>query len=213
MTSGERDEIRARLNRFVETHEPVQVSWTMNLFSLWRGMESRHKIIATTVLVVFVLALGGSSLAMAADIALPGDAFYPVKVSVVEPIRGAFKGRAAGLASWHASLVTTRLTEAETLAGEGELNDARREEIEKLLDTHTVAFTRALGEVEKEDSPATAEGLTTTFKSSIITHVRLLNDITAYASTSASSTSARSARDLKEKAALHVNDVGASWTK
>ena len=77
-----------------------------------------------TMPVVLMLALmfGGGVSAMA-EKALPGDALYPVKVSVNENVRGFFALNDAAEADWNIRLVERRLEEGEQLASEGRLDN------------------------------------------------------------------------------------------
>lgn len=118
------------------------------------------------------------------------------------------------------SLVNTRLDEAETLATAGELNDAKRQEIEQLLDKHTVALNQALQTVETQ-SPEKANALTSALQASFALHTKILDQFIAFASTTSTTTtkassrmhmSAEAAARLKAQAEVHVRDPHALWT-
>lgn len=170
---------------------------------------------------IAVVLLVGAGAVSGAEGALPGNALYPMKVGFLEPLRTSFAGTGEKLAALQSSLVNTRLNEAETLATAGELNDAKREEIEQLLDRHTVALNQALDTVRTE-SPQRAGALTATLQASLALHARILDQFIAFASTTPATTtpassrmhaSARAAAHLKAEADMHVADPHAPWSQ
>ena len=172
MTSGEREILRDKLARITTEKDAAgtpaasQFESPYRFYRLWDNAE-RNWPAAVSALIIILLALGGGGVALAAQRALPGDRLYAVKVSVIEPVTGAFRGTGEALAVWQASLVSTRLSEVETLASEGKLNDEKRTRIEGLLDKHTAAFSQARGHVEKNESPEKARDVSETLKASM----------------------------------------------
>lgn len=69
---------------------------------------------ALAALLVLVLVGGGT--AFAAERALPGDALYGVKVSVIEPAIGSLQSTPSAQADWQVHLASTRLAEASVVA-------------------------------------------------------------------------------------------------
>jgi hypothetical protein len=165
-----------------------------------------HLSMIIGILVAVVLLVGGGISTAAGD-SLPGDLFYPVKTDFFEPIRISMAGTAASIARVEASLVNTRLSEAETLATAGKLNDAKRMQIEKLLNKHTVGFGQALAAVETE-SPQNVSVLTSALRATFELHAKLMNQFTAYASTS----NVTALTPLKHETDLHVLDPRAPWS-
>lgn len=227
MTREEREILREKLDKMIEGKkaagntaasrsgaggaEPSNggVKSPYSSYYLWTGQ--RNKPLAAAIVALFILALGGGSAVFASGDSLPGDALYALKISMLEPLVGAFKGTSTAVAIWQANLVTARLSEAEALAGEGRLNDEKREKIEKLLDNHTGAFVSALDEVKKKDSPEKAEGVAGTLTSALIDHVNVLDKIAVEASTTARQ-NAESVSKLKENAASHAEKIDQKWT-
>lgn len=224
MTEGERARVRAKLAEMIAQEQAADATAASDL-----RPDKRRPVKSTFASWGFILAglaiviLFGAGTTAAAERALPGDRLYGFKVRIVEPVVGAFRGTSDKLAMWQASLVSERLSEAETLASEGRLNDERRDKIEKLLDKHTADLNVALDDTARRDSPEKAAGIGESLRESIIVHVRQLDDIIVHASssTAASTTRAarsispdaiRSARDIKDKATTHVRDLKASWT-
>jgi hypothetical protein len=119
-------------------------------------------------------------------------------------------GTAASLARVQASLVNTRLSEAETLASAGRLNDAKRLQIEALLNKHTIAFDQALDTVSTE-SPENVSVLTSAMQATFALHAKFMNEFTAYASTTGTSSNTASIEHLRQETDLHVADPRAPW--
>lgn len=102
----------------------------------------------TIVLVIIILLGGGAS--VAAEKAVPGDALYPVKVSVNEEVRSALSFSAEAKARFEARRAERRLEEAEKLSLEGRLNAETRAEIASRFEEHAEAFEEHAAKVEGE---------------------------------------------------------------
>jgi hypothetical protein len=94
--------------------------------------------VAFAVLVIMVGVGGGA--AYAAQDALPGDALYPVKVAVTEPIEGALAASPEAKRAWNAKVAETRLDEAAALAKKGALTAATSEELAANFNAHAAAI-------------------------------------------------------------------------
>ncbi len=103
------------------------------------------------VAIVLLLAIVGTSTALASENALPGDPLYPVKIHVTEPIRGVFKLTPKARTEWESEKAVRRLQEGETLAEEGHLNVERRQIIEREFEKNADSFQEA-SDKNKEDS-------------------------------------------------------------
>lgn len=75
-----------------------------------------------TIATMLIVLLAGGSVASAAVATLPGDILYPIKISVLEPIQGAFITGDVPKAHWAEEKTIRRLEEAETLAAQGRLS-------------------------------------------------------------------------------------------
>jgi len=89
-----------------------------------------------TLTLALILALGGSGTVAAAEGALPGDTLYPVKVSIVEPLRGLANVSTEAEAEWEIRLAERRLDEAITLAARGRLDAETRASLENSITNH-----------------------------------------------------------------------------
>lgn len=221
MTSDEREILRDKFARMTTeknaagTPAASKLESPYKFYRLWDNAE-RNWPATISAVIILLLALGGGSVALAAQGSLPGDKLYAVKVGIIEPVVGAFRGTGETLAMWQASLVSARLSEVETLASEGRLNDEKLAKIEVLLDKHTAAFSEARGRVERNESSEKAKGIGEGLKASIVGHVNILNQITVAASTTATSSrsreNAQAASLMKAKAEAHTKDVESSWS-
>jgi hypothetical protein len=208
---------RARILERIHSTAPAQTGAEKILGEPVAAERPSHSPIKMFLMIAGILAalvlLVGGGLATASGDALPGDLFYPMKVGFFEPIRSSLAGTGASLASVEADLVNTRLSEAETLATAGKLNDAKREQIEALLNKHTIVFDQALTGVQGT-SPQKASALATAMQATFQLHAELMSQFTVYASTTGSSTAAANAdaiEHLKKETDLHVVDPRAPW--
>lgn len=87
-------------------------------FGRSRRPESRHVIpwlsLATAGAIVAVMFVS-------AEHTLPGDALYPVKISVTEPARGLLAGSEDEALDWDLELIGRRIAEEEKLIAEAQL--------------------------------------------------------------------------------------------
>lgn len=100
----------------------------------------------------------------ASEQALPGDLLYPVKVSVTEPLSGAFVFSSQAQAQWHADIAETRLAEAEVLAREGALTAETSAELAKRFNKHAEAIAYLDGAATQE-AVSTATDFSSAFSS------------------------------------------------
>ncbi|MDB5188104.1 MAG: hypothetical protein JWO50_624 [Candidatus Kaiserbacteria bacterium] len=88
---------------------------------------------------VLLLTVVGSGTTYAAEMALPGDALYKVKINVVENIKVALAVGPKAKEQVHTQLAAERLDEARVLASEGRLDATTTAEIQSNFDEHALA--------------------------------------------------------------------------
>ncbi len=116
LTSAEKRRMRTMLAAHILAN-PVGV------YSPYQSFVARVSPFGRAFAAAFlILLVGGGTSAYAAEGALPNEPLYSLKVSVVEPIRGALAVSVAAQASWQAKLAETRLSETEVLAAREELD-------------------------------------------------------------------------------------------
>lgn len=101
-----------------------------------------------TIVLIIAILLGGAS--FSAENALPGDALYPVKVSINEEVKSALSFSAEAKARYEAKRAEKRLDEAEKLAAEGRLNTEARAEIASRFEAHAKVFEEHAAKAEEE---------------------------------------------------------------
>lgn len=92
--------------------------------------------------VLFII-IGAGGAAYASGSALPGDALYPLKVAVAEPIEGALASTPEAKLAWNAKVAETRLDEAIALAAKGELTATTSAELAANFNSHAAALPNA----------------------------------------------------------------------
>lgn len=116
LTDADRRVVFARLMEHVGQHPAM-------LRSPWKLYVSQYRFAYALASMVLILVTGGVT-ASAAGHSLPGDTLYPIKISVLEPLRGSLIRGAVPAANWAEEKTIRRLEEAETLAARGKLNVA-----------------------------------------------------------------------------------------
>ena len=167
MTAMEKERIfESVINSPVSYEQPIKSPWTVFSF-----ISVMHKNRMAYYGSVFSLAmvLGGGAV-FASGNSLPGNVFYPLKVSVVEPIYSALTFSPQAKAEYESHLATRRLVEAETLKSQGKLDKAKEEKLNFLLEDHTKAFNKAIGNIDNNDDDDTI----TNFQAGLNAHARVL---------------------------------------
>ena len=101
-------------------------------------------------LVVLVVAGGGVGLVNASEKALPGQVLYPIKTSLSEPLRGAFRLTDEKKAEWQRTRIERRIVEAEALVDSGKLGEREAEEIDTLIERHRATLDEYSEDDESE---------------------------------------------------------------
>ena len=122
----------------------IKSPWTVYSFRMWIE-RNRWSYIAIALLIVLV---AGTGVASAAQSSLPGDALYPIKTDVTEPLRVALAPTPEAKAQVEASIATTRLEEAETLAAQGKLDASKQAQIQTSLDVYSAKFNSSIAQAE-----------------------------------------------------------------
>lgn len=119
-----------------------------------------------SALLMFAVVGGGT--AFASEGALPGDALYGVKVSVVEPIQGALAVSSTAKAKWSVHITDKRLNEAQKLSREKKLSASTQRALAKRFSVAASNAARQVNELASsmpESAVAVAIDLDTTLTS------------------------------------------------
>jgi hypothetical protein len=133
--------------------------------------------------VVFIFS--GTSVMYAAEMALPGDILYGVKVDVTEPLLNKLMKVPEARAEWELTKVTRRLEEAETLARVNKLDETKRVNLEKNFEKHTDEMNAVLLEIknkgilaeEASSTEASTKVVEDKFNSAVSSHKKTLENI------------------------------------
>jgi hypothetical protein len=152
LTDAEKSAMRARLAQMMVpvAHMPVQ--------SPYSWMLAPRSIALAAVAFLLVVSTGTT---YAAEGSLPGQVLYPVKTQVIEPLTVALAPTAAAKAEANASIATTRVQEAQTLAADGSLTPAVAQEISTNYNEHATAAL-ALAATADADAAVAAATATST---------------------------------------------------
>ncbi|MFZ2621064.1 MAG: hypothetical protein WAX85_01000 [Minisyncoccia bacterium] len=116
---------------------PVKSPWAYSFSSVF---YSHSKVFSYSVLAVLLFVGGGSGLITASNSSLPGELLYPIKVNVSEPLQGVATLDPISKADWSIEKIQRRFDEAEILAVQGRLDSTINTEIQKRIESETVAF-------------------------------------------------------------------------
>ena len=118
--------------------------------SWWSFIISRQAIYALATLAL-TLALG-AGVSQAAERAVPGDIFYPIKTKVKEPVERLLTPKTpAAQAQFETTLVERRLDEAEQLVKENKLDEDRKTTLKLQLVEQTARAADKEHEQEKQE--------------------------------------------------------------
>lgn len=144
---------KQRVWEFMENNPPVEPTrWYHRIFSL-RLITSPVPYAAT--LLVFVMVGGGIS--YAAQDAMPGDALYPVKVSINEELQGyLYHNTPQQNAMFEARRASQRLAEGTALTNSGQLDANELTQISDNLDAHIGELRNYIRSKKDIKTPATS---------------------------------------------------------
>ncbi|MFZ3012022.1 MAG: hypothetical protein WA060_03465 [Minisyncoccia bacterium] len=148
MTDLERDHIYRNIlsSPVISYTHPVKSPWAV--FSFMATIHKNRFVYYGSVLGLFVV-LGGGAV-FASGNSLPGNIFYPLKVSVIEPLYSTLTFSPKAKAQYESHLATKRLVEAETLKIQGKLDKKKEERLNLLLENHTESFSKAIDDIKQE---------------------------------------------------------------
>lgn len=176
MTSDEKNSMLASiLNSVTPPKKYLQSPW-MNYSFISRVYKS--KFVYYGVAICLIVLIGGREVVFASETSLPGNALYPIKVNIIEPIGSVFKFSTEAKADYESSLATKRLIEAEALAAEGKLDVPKEKELNKLLSKHTKALDKNLNELRKnKSSDDKIDDIVVNFQAGMNAHASVLDVI------------------------------------
>lgn len=181
-SSEKKAEIKSYLHRIVEADLTVREG---DLARHNMGIRSNlykpnYKTMSVYAVIAIVALLGGGT-SFGAEAALPGDALYPVKVSVNENVRAAFTFGAEAKANWEIRRAERRLEETATLSAEGRLDAESRARIEENFQAHADRVEARIAEMEAKGNVKSAAEVASRFETSLRVHQAILAKLEAQA--------------------------------
>lgn len=206
LQENERQELRERLVLHMERNplddmpaEAPLSRFEQAMHFLISGILPRAAVMACVFLLI------GTSVTFAANVSVPGDMLYALKVGVIEEVRSTFTITAEAKAAWEYNRALRRLQEAEKLADRSELTDEISKRLKRQFDDHVrVAETH----VEKTTSAA---AFTSEVEVQLRTHEEILQRISSspeevVAELSSSSTTSVPAFEAAESAISRIRE-------
>lgn len=174
MTNTEKKSIFENILKSTEnTQKPIKSPWFN--FSFMVMLHKKQFVYYIILPLIIILSSGG--VVFASQESLPNSILYPLKVNIVEPIRGALTFSYKNKAKYEINLATERLVEAETLASQGKLDKINEKKLNNLLDKHTMALDKALSVVKEKEPKEQSDEIITNFSNEMNIHAEALDKI------------------------------------
>ena len=151
LSKEEKELLRARINSFVAEHPPkpgasIAGASPRQWFTSWEVLSVVAAHARMPIAIALILVISGGT-ALAAQGALPGDPLYAVK-NLTETIESKVAVGAKASAEVEAKHALARLSEAETLAAQGKLDEKRTAQVKERLGADLAAMNASVGELE-----------------------------------------------------------------
>ncbi len=165
--------LREQLVDFIANHPSPSVSRGDFLFFNSIMLRRSFAIGALAILLV----LSGSGISYAAENSLPGGILYPVKINVLEPIRGALAVSPEAKTQWEVAKVERRLNEAEQMLGKGSFTAEAGTDLSEQIQDHSNAIAQGITELKAQDNIAAAASVSNGFTAALQAHADLLQEL------------------------------------
>ncbi len=142
---------------------------------MFLSVYSFSKRSVAAVLIAGIL-FSGAGVSFAAESALPGDALYPIKVDVNEPVVAAFSVSSESKTLWNAERAERRLEEAAKLAFDNKLTASVEDELLARFEAHAEEAVSDVERLEEEDSSAAID-IASRFEDRLLAHEVVLEDV------------------------------------
>lgn len=177
LTENERGKIRSLLREYASmkpVREPFLSSkQTHNVVFIDKLFARLHRPTSIVLMIVLILTISSGGIAYAAEEALPGNALYPIKTALIEPIQIALTVSPEARASLQMKFAEQRINEAATLANEKKLGTTT----EATLITNFIKNAKgAIATITRErlQNPTTADLLATDFAARLAAYENVL---------------------------------------
>lgn len=164
-----RKRMRSAISSYADLHQAYSVRMPLSHL-VWRAAPA----FGFSLLVVSIT---GAGMTFASERSLPGDALYPVKVSIVEPAVAALKKSPEEKESWHTTVVERRLGEATELAAQERLNTKTRTQIDAALTKESKRMNALAEKYGKEGESARELALRSELEARLRAHDTILDEL------------------------------------
>jgi hypothetical protein len=177
LSTSEAQSMRERLVAYADMHATPATS-VVSPYAFHFSFRFFYSRAFVASALIFILIIGtGTSVTYAAGNSLPGQALYPVKVHVAEPIEGvviAATGGTSGTANWQNTLAERRLTEASTLAAENKLASSTQTYLENQVALHVDQSNNDSAKLAAAGDTQAASDVRTNLEARLAAHAELL---------------------------------------
>ena len=187
LTKTEAHDMRERLIAYTDMHAvnasnkaaaPMALRGPAYFLSpLTSYFSSYPRAMVATTLILIIL-VSGTGVSFAAENSLPGQPFYAVKVSVVEPIQGALITSPTDKAKWQNELASRRLTEASTLAAQNNLGTTTQEYLAQSVADHVALAQQDASQLSASGNNDAALGVQSDLEAKLTAHANFLSLVT-----------------------------------
>lgn len=156
LTAKDHKEVRQNLVDFMrgEVVEPkdVEAEHTSVIAHLWT-------ILSRTMIAACAFVLVGAGASYAAEGSVPGDALYPLKVKIFEPIQSSLSFSDESRAKWETTRAQRRIKEAEALAAKNSLTEEAWHELNTDFFLHVIEAEKRIETISKQGQTNAASSL------------------------------------------------------
>lgn len=156
LSKDEKILMRDNLLRFMRTNSEIQENTNLWQRILIKIKSYRPNFLslrsATALLSVTVILLGSAGVSYAAESSVPGEALYKVKVHLNERFRSAFAQSPEEKSNWELRKVERRFEEAKKLSQKGDLNEEKKEYIQKELKKNRAEIKKLIKEIKAKEA-------------------------------------------------------------
>lgn len=173
MTEEEKFSVRSNLDFYIGLNESkltIKSPW----YSSMEFIFTRTFATAFSVILVFALGVGTFS---SVQRSLPGEALYPLKVNVVEPLEYTMAVGQVSKANLEIKNIDSRLREAELLEVQGRLSDSISSDLENKINAHSENFNSIISNLTTENKVDDNSDVNIDFEANINAHSRIIDSI------------------------------------
>lgn len=163
--------VKSDVRKGVEERLSIRGS-LLDSFSLTTNLLVNQLKNMTALIIALVLTLSGGT-SVAAEMALPGDALYPIKISLNEPVVGLFSVSKEAKTTWQERLAERRLEEVSKLVAKGDFDQEKRNDLEARLNNQIEKFASSANELSQKKGASSSE-LVVRLEASLMAHQDVL---------------------------------------